>query len=114
LALAGAEAALSDTDWLEQMRKRIIDSRAHLTAGLQARGFEVLPSQANFVFAFHPAHAGAQLAAQLRAQRILVRQFARPQRIADFLRITIGTPEQCDALLAALDTLIAAQPPAPR
>lgn len=114
LALAGAEAALDDADWLAQTRTRIMDSRARLTAGLQARGFEVLPSQANFVFARHAAHEGARLAAQLRAQRILVRQFARPQRIADFLRITIGTPEQCDALLAALDTLFAAQPPASR
>ncbi|MGC9163950.1 MAG: pyridoxal phosphate-dependent aminotransferase, partial [Thiomonas sp.] len=114
LALAGAEAALGDTEWLAQTCARIISSRAHLTAGLQARGFEVLPSQANFVFARHPAYAGAELAAQLRAQRILVRQFARPQRIANFLRITIGTPAQCDALLAALDTLIAAQPSAAR
>lgn len=109
LALAGAEAALDDADWLMQTRARIIDSRALLTAGLQERGFEVLPSQANFVFARHPAHDGAQLAAQLREHRILVRQFARPQRIADFLRVTIGTPDQCDALLAALDAVFAAQ-----
>ena len=114
LALAGAEAAMSDTAWLAQTRARIIDSRTQLTAGLQARGFDVLPSQANFVFARHPAHDGARLAAQLREHRILVRQFARPQRIADFLRITIGTPEQCNALLAALDTLFAAQTQAPR
>ena len=114
LALAGAEAALGDTVWLQQTRERITRSRTQLTAGLQARGFEVLPSQANFVFARHPVHSGVQLAAQLRERRILVRQFARPQRIADFLRITIGTPAQCDALLAALDTLIAAQPPAAR
>ena len=114
LALAGAEAALGDADWLVQTRTRIIDSRALLTAGLQARGFEVLPSQANFVFARHPAHAGARLAVQLREKRILVRQFARPQRIADFLRITIGTPGQCEALLAALDTLIWAQTSASR
>jgi histidinol-phosphate aminotransferase len=114
LALAGAEAAMGDTAWLAQTQARIIDSRTRLAAGLQARGFEVLPSQANFVFARHPAHDGARLAAQLREHRILVRQFARPQRIADFLRITIGTPEQCDALLAALDTLFAAQTQAPR
>jgi histidinol-phosphate aminotransferase len=114
LALAGAEAALDDADWLAQTRARIMDSRARLTAGLQARGFEVLPSQANFVFARHPAHEGAWLAGQLREQRILVRQFARPQRIAGFLRITIGTPRQCDALLAALDTLISAQTSASR
>ncbi|OZB71537.1 MAG: histidinol-phosphate transaminase, partial [Thiomonas sp. 14-64-326] len=105
LALAGATAALSDAAWLAQTSARIQASREALSEGLRARGFEVLPSQANFVFARHPAHEGASLAAQLREQRILVRQFARPQRIADFLRITIGTPQQCEALLNAYDAV---------
>lgn len=105
LALAGATAALSDAAWLAQTSARIQASREALCEGLRARGFEVLPSQANFVFARHPAHEGARLAAQLREQRILVRQFARPQRIADFLRITIGTPQQCEALLNAYDAV---------
>ena len=105
LALAGATAALGDASWLAQTCGRIQSSREALTAGLQVRGFEVLPSKANFVFARHPAHEGARLAAQLREHRILVRQFARPQRIADFLRITIGTPEQCEALLKAYDAI---------
>ncbi len=113
LALAGATAALDDAAWLAHTSARIQASRDALCVGLQARGFEVLPSAANFVFARHPQHAGAQLAAQLREHRILVRQFARPQRIADFLRITIGTPQQCDALLAAFDA-IAAQTVPPR
>ena len=107
LALAGATAAMADTEWLAQTCARIQASREALSEGLRARGFEVLPSKANFVFARHPAHEGARLAAQLREHRILVRQFARPQRIADFLRITIGTPQQCDALLSAYDTIAA-------
>ena len=105
LALAGATAALSDAAWLAQTSARIQASREALSEGLRARGFEVLPSLANFVFARHPAHQGARLATQLREQRILVRQFARPQRIADFLRITIGTPQQCEALLHAYDAI---------
>jgi histidinol-phosphate aminotransferase len=105
LALAGATAALSDAAWLAQTSARIQASREALSEGLRARGFEVLPSQANFVFARHPSHEGARLAAHLREQRILVRQFARPQRIADFLRITIGTPQQCEALLNAYDAV---------
>ncbi len=105
LALAGATAALSDAAWLAQTSARIQASREALSEGLRARGFEVLPSQANFVFARHPAHEGARLAAKLREQRILVRQFARPQRIADFLRITIGAPQQCEALLHAYDAV---------
>jgi histidinol-phosphate aminotransferase len=105
LALAGATAAMTDAAWLAQTSARIQASREALSEGLRARGFEVLPSQANFVFARHPAHEGARLAAQLREQRILVRQFARPQRIADFLRITIGTPQQCETLLNAYDAI---------
>ena len=105
LALAGATAALSDAAWLAQTSARIQASREALSEGLRARGFEVLPSLANFVFARHPAHQGARLATQLHEQRILVRPFARPQRIADFLRITIATPQQCEALLHAYDAI---------
>jgi len=65
----------------------------------------VLPSAANFVFARHPAHDGAELAAALRERSIIVRHFRNPARIAPFLRITIGTDAQCDALLAALKAI---------
>jgi len=67
----------------------------------------VLPSTANFIFARHPAHDGAELAAGLRERSIIVRHFKQPARIASFLRITIGTDAQCDALIAALKTLVA-------
>ncbi len=59
-------------------------------------GFEVLPSSANFVFARHPAHQGAALAAALRQRAVIVRHFSA-SRIADYLRITVGTDEQIDA-----------------
>jgi histidinol-phosphate aminotransferase len=65
----------------------------------------VLPSAANFVFARHPNHRGADLFARLREQGVLVRHFGKP-RIADFLRITIGTDEQCGRLITALGNLI--------
>jgi histidinol-phosphate aminotransferase len=70
-------------------------------------GFEVLPSAANFVFVRHPAHDAALLAARLRERGILVRHFRQP-RIEQYLRISIGTPAQCDALLQALRLLTAA------
>lgn len=107
LAIAGGVAAMEDVAWFEATRNRIIASRERLCAGLAARGFEVLPSAANFVFARLPGHEGAALAAGLRERGVLVRHFARPARIADFLRITIGTDAQCDALLAALDAMSA-------
>lgn len=103
LALAGAAAAIEDEAWFERTRGRIVATRQRLTEALQARGFEVLPSEANFVFARKPGLSGAALAAGLRERRVLVRNFVKPARIADFLRITVGTEEQTDALLVALD-----------
>ncbi|WP_395702060.1 histidinol-phosphate transaminase [Aquabacterium sp.] len=106
LAQAGALAAIEDEPYFERTRLRVIASRERLSAGLQALGFEVLPSQANFVFARHAARSGAALAAALRERAILVRRFAEPARIAEFLRISIGTDAQCDSLLAALQQIL--------
>ena len=72
-------------------------------------GFEVLPSQANFVFVRHPRHDAAGMAAGLRAQGVLVRHFRLP-RIDQFLRISIGTPAQCEALLNALRSVLEPAP----
>jgi histidinol-phosphate aminotransferase len=101
IAQAGAIAALEDGEWFEHTRGRIIASRASLVARLDALGFEVLPSAANFVFVRHAIHDAAQLAASLRERAILVRHFRQP-RIEQFLRITIGDEAQCGALVQAL------------
>lgn len=106
LAIAGGVAAMQDEAWFERTRALITASRDKLAAGLQQLGFEVLPSAANFVFARHPRHAGTELAAKLREQRILVRHFRQPERIAPFLRITVGTEAQCEALLLALADIL--------
>ena len=74
---------------------------------LTARGFEVLPSATNFVFARHPGRDAKQLAAGLRAEKVLVRHFNAP-RIDQFLRISIGSESETDSLLSALDKVIAA------
>ncbi len=104
-AIAGAAAAIEDDGWFQETRARIMASRAWLTASLTGLGFEVLPSQANFVFARHPGHAGAQLAAGLRQQGVLVRHFQKP-RISDFLRITVGTDDECRRLIEVTKTLV--------
>ncbi|HXH04156.1 MAG TPA: histidinol-phosphate transaminase [Candidatus Competibacteraceae bacterium] len=106
LAIAGAVAAFADRDYFEQTRRAVIDSRTRLVAGLQALGFEVLPSAANFVFARYPGHDAAALAAALRERRIIVRHFRQP-RIEQFLRISVGTPEQNQTLLQALRQCLA-------
>ncbi len=104
-AQAGAIAAIRDEVWFEETRGKIIATRAELVRELEMRGFEVLPSAANFVFARHPAHAGQALAAKLRENAVIVRHFAKP-RIDNFLRITIGTDAECARLIAALDEIV--------
>ena len=105
MAFAGAAAAFEDRAYFEQTCQQVIASREAVVAGLAALGFEVLPSKANFVFARHPGKDAAGLAAGLREQGVIVRHF-KQARIAQFLRITIGTPEQNQALLEALKPLV--------
>ncbi|MGS0743614.1 histidinol-phosphate transaminase [Glaciimonas sp. GG7] len=101
MAIAGATAAILDLAHFEHTRLAVIATRDTLEAGLSALGFVVLPSAANFVFARHPQHDAAQIAARLRSDGIIVRHFTSP-RIAQFLRITVGSNEDCQALLDAL------------
>ena len=101
LAQAGAIAAIEDRDWFEHTRGLIMATRDRLDAGLRRQGFAVLPSAANFVFARHPDRRGAELQAALRQHGVLVRHFEQP-RIADHLRITVGTDAECDTLLDTL------------
>jgi len=105
LALAGAVAAFEDTDHFESTRQRVIATRTRVVTELTALGFQVLPSSANFVFARHPQRDAKQLAAELRTARVIVRHFSLP-RIEQFLRISIGTEAQADALLGRLGELL--------
>ncbi|MDR2878007.1 MAG: histidinol-phosphate transaminase [Chromatiales bacterium] len=101
LAQKGAIAAFADEDYFQHTRRAIIASREQLCTELQELGFSVLPSTANFIFAAHPKHDASKLAAALRERQIIVRHFRKP-RIDQHLRITIGTPQQCEALVGAL------------
>ncbi len=104
VAIAGAAAAFEDRAYFERTCAAVIDSREKLVGELKGLGFEVLPSAANFVFARHPQRDAAQLAAGVREQGVIVRHFTAP-RIAQFLRISIGAPEQNAALIDALSGL---------
>ncbi|SDH83219.1 histidinol-phosphate transaminase [Pseudomonas abietaniphila] len=104
MAIVGAAAAFDDREYFEQTCKQVIASREVLVGQLEGKGFEVLPSAANFIFARHPKHDAARLAAKVREQGVIVRHF-KQERIAQFLRITIGTPEQNQALVDALGAL---------
>jgi histidinol-phosphate aminotransferase len=106
LAQRAALAALQDEDYFAASCARVIASRERLVGELFGLGFEVLPSAANFVFARHPEHAAVALFAALRERGIIVRYFDKP-RIDEYLRISIGTDAQCDALVRALEELLA-------
>jgi histidinol-phosphate aminotransferase len=105
LAQVAAQAAYEDDAHFRATCARVMASRARLTQSLQSLGFEVVPSMANFVFARHPAHDAATLAALLRDQAIFVRHFKLP-RIDQHLRITVGSDDECDAFLKALRDLL--------
>jgi histidinol-phosphate aminotransferase len=104
-AQAGAIASIEDEAYFQQSRARVIELRERMTQGLVRLGFEVLPSAANFVFARHPGHAGADLAAALREHAVLVRHFAKP-RISGHLRISVGAEAWIDRLLSVLSGIL--------
>ena len=88
---------------------RVCATRTRLCAGLRTLGFYVWDSQANFVLARlgerWANNTAAELYAELKERRILVRYFASPPRLADCLRISVGTDEEIAALLATLKEL---------
>ena len=106
LAIAGAVAAIEDSEYFDQTRQAVIATRERLVGELKKLGFEVLPSAANFIFARHPGHDAQESALALRQRGIIVRHFKLP-RIEQFLRITVGTDEQCAALVAAMKEIVA-------
>jgi histidinol-phosphate aminotransferase len=105
LAIVGAVAAMEDAAYFEECCQAVMATRERLTAALTQQGFDVLPSAANFIFARHPQQDAAALALALRARNIIVRHFKLP-RIEQFLRITVGTDAECQALTQALCEII--------
>ena len=108
VAQSAAKVAICDDSWQTQSVAVITESRSKMTEGLEALGFTVLPSSANFVFIQHRALSGRTVFDGLRQKDILVRRWDKP-RIENWLRITVGTPGQTDALLAACAALCAAE-----
>jgi len=105
LALAGATAAIEDTEYMRQSCATVMRTRDRMSLGLKDLGFTVLPSSANFVFAKHDQRSGSELAAALRQKSILVRHFNKP-RLAEYLRITVGTNDQTELLLRTLAEIL--------
>ncbi|WP_428641287.1 histidinol-phosphate transaminase [Roseibium sp.] len=105
LSLKGALAAWQDRDWFDETRLRVMADRDRLAERLKTLGFRVLPSSANFLFVSHERVSAAKLLADLRSEGILVRHFDQP-RIENFLRISVGTCNDCDRLLAVTEDLV--------
>ena len=105
LAQTATLASLRDAEYFNDSCARVIASRDKLTTEMEAMGFDVLPSKANFIFATHPGQDARTLFDGLRGKNILVRYFDKP-RTRDYLRISIGTPKQCDAVVRALGELL--------
>lgn len=106
LALAGAVAAFDDQAYFLQTRDWVIVERIKLITAFEGMGFDVVPSMANFIFVRHPAHQAADLAAGLRQHRVIVRHF-NSARIDQYLRISVGDEAQNQALLIAMQALLA-------
>jgi len=105
LAQAGALASIEDEAYFERTREAIMQAREQLTVRLTQMGFDVLPSQANFVFARHRSSDAQKLYEALRERGILVRHFAQP-RIDQYLRITVGTEADCGRLCSVLADIL--------
>ena len=105
MTAAAGYGVLCDEDYTRGNCRTIIENRDYTTAALRELGFTVLDSKANFVFATTPAMHGEDLYAALKQNGILVRHFQNP-RICDFVRISIGTREQMQTLLAVVEGLL--------
>lgn len=104
LTQAAGLAALLDQEYLRATVARILATRARVTAALEGRGWHVLPSETNFLFAEPPGGDAARIFQGLKDRRIFVRYFPGP-RTGRRLRVTIGTDAEMDAFLAAIDSL---------
>lgn len=106
LSLLAGAAAVEDEDYFRSCCKTVQDNRSWTVKEFRDRGFTVLPSSANFIFAGRGPISGGELYRRLKENGILVRWFDK-DRIRDFCRITIGSREQMEALMKRIDQLLA-------
>lgn len=107
LSLAAATAAVRDQDYLAETRAKILATRERLSASLHGLGFDVLPSQANFVWARRTDRPVKPLYEGLKARKILVR-YMNYSDYGDGLRVSVGTDAEIDLFLREMATLLAA------
>lgn len=97
-------AALEDEEHFEACRSAVITTRERTRQRLEQLGFEVLPSQTNFLLVSHPQQDAAQLFVGLRKRGVLVRHF-NTETLNNWLRISIGTDDEMNNLIGTLEAL---------
>lgn len=102
---AGAIAAFNDEKYFSEQCQKIINSRTWLNDQLSAMNFTLIPSATNFVFVKHESIQAEEIAKKLREQKIIIRHF-KQARIDNYLRITVGTQEECVSLIKALKKIV--------
>ncbi len=105
LSIAAATAAIGSQQWLTENRDKILAGRQFLAEQLVELGFQVTPSEANFLWCTHPEKSHRTLYEELKQRQVLIRYMEFPEW-GDGLRITVGTPAQVDALLSILKTVL--------
>jgi len=105
LALAGAQAAIEDAAYYNEINTRVIKTRERVIKDLQSLNCHVMPSSANFIFVKGSGISGMEFFTKLREKGILVRHFNK-DRIKDFLRISIGTDEEMDKFIEACKVIL--------
>ena len=108
LGQIAAEATLDNLGYYSENFARIVATRERVTIELAALGFQTLPSQTNFIFTRPPRFPAGEWLEKFRAEKILVRWWSYPE-VRDYLRITIGTDDEMDALLRAVSKLLKAR-----
>lgn len=106
LSIAAATAALNDQSWLAANRAKILATRERMTRQLADMGFEIIPSQANFVWCRHPRRSSHELSQILEKQKIFVR-YMNYDGWGDGLRISVGTDDQINICLDVLKSTLA-------
>jgi histidinol-phosphate aminotransferase len=96
---------LKDSAYYDMTTAKVVSTRGRFTRELRRRGFTVADSAANFVFASHCSMSGGDIFKALRERGILVRHFRKPV-IDNYLRISIGTDEEMDTVISALNDIM--------
>ena len=105
LTMVAGIAAITDNGYYTDNCRKVAQTREYTQQRLVSMGFSVTPSKSNFIFASHPDVSGEELYLTLKSRGILVRHFS-DKRICEYNRITVGTREQMDAFLNAVDNVL--------